>query len=192
MEAVSQNVFVAELVTKYYPLDGYKHIVDIGGGRGQFLVTLLRLNPHLTGTIFELPSVVEEGNVLLETDYKDIKGRLNFVEGNFFDSVPTGGDLYVSKMVIHDWNDESAKRILKTIHKAMEPTAKLLLLEWIIKEVGLEPAAILDMLIMVVFDGQERSKEEFRVLLDESGFNLTQTLSMPPHHHFLIEGVKKN
>jgi len=98
----------------------------------------------------------------------------------------------LSKIVIHDWNNETAVRILKNIHKAMKPESKLVLLERIVREVGDEPATMVDMLMMVGSDGQERSVEEFRILLDESGFRLTQTMSLPPHHHSLVEGVKKD
>jgi len=84
MEGTSRDGLIAELMNSHYPLGSFKHLVDIGGGRGLFLASVLRLNPHLTGTVYDLPLVIEEGNALLETDYKDIKDRLTFVGGSFF------------------------------------------------------------------------------------------------------------
>lgn len=190
MGAASRDELGAEILTAKYPLQSIKHVVDVGGGLGSFLANILRRNPHLTGTVYDLPNVAEDGKKLLETVYQDVKDRLTFVGGNFFESVPSGGDLYVSKVVIHDWNDEKAKIILKNIRQAMKDDAKLALLELCVKE-GDEFTSVLDILMMVLCDGQERTVEEFQALYEESGLTFTQAVPLHPYHCTVIEGVKK-
>jgi len=191
MRSVARDAMVAEIMSKRYSLQSFKHVVDVGGGIGLFLAHLLRFNPHLTGTVFDLPAVVEDGKKLLETDHKDIKDRLSFEAGNFFESVPTGGDLYMSKTVLHDWNSEKSKVILKNIHNAMSNDAKLVILDFILKD-GDEMGSIQDIQMMVICDGQERTVDEFKALYEDTGFTFTQVVPLDPHITSIVEGVKKH
>jgi O-methyltransferase len=140
-------------------------IVDIGGGKGALLLALLRRRPELRGIVFDLPETVRD-----ESTFGD---RLAFVAGSFFDAVPAG-DAYVLSGILHDWNDERAGAILKTIRAAARPRARLLLIESVVAP-GNEPQGSkwLDLLMLVLLDGRERTESDWRALLTRAGFELT-------------------
>ena len=135
--------------------------LSIGGGNGALLRELMVLRPDLHGIVFDLPETVRD-----EAAFDD---RIGFVAGNFFESVPAG-DAYVLCGILHDWSDERAGMILRTIRAAARPGAHLLLLESVVAD-GNEPqgAKWLD-LLMLVLGGRERTEEEWRGLLDGAGF----------------------
>lgn len=136
-------------------------VVDVGGGNGSLLRALIRLRPELRGIVFDLPETIRD-----EADFDD---RTSFVAGSFFDSVPSG-DTYVLSGILHDWSDERAGAILRTIRASASPGARLLLLESVITP-GNEPQGSkwLD-LLMLVIGGRERTEPEWRGLLDGAGF----------------------
>jgi O-methyltransferase/IclR-like helix-turn-helix domain-containing protein len=136
-------------------------VIDIGGGNGALLRELTRLRPELRGIVFDLPETVRD-----EADFGD---RIAFVAGSFFESVPAG-DAYVLSRILHDWSDERAGAILRTIRDAARPGARLLLIENVVAD-GNEPdgSKWLD-LLMLVLGGRERTEEEWRALLDGAGF----------------------
>jgi len=141
---------------------GDETVVDVGGGNGSLLVELLRRQPGLRGIVFDLPETVRDEDALGD--------RIQFVEGSFFESVPEG-DVYVLSTILHDWNDESAAAILRTIHGGAPPGARLLLLEAVVPT-GNEPggAKWLDLLMLALFAGRERDEAQWRALLDAGGF----------------------
>jgi hypothetical protein len=141
-------------------------VVDIGGGNGALLRALLQRRPELRGVVFDLPETVREEDALGE--------RIEFVAGSFFESVPAG-DVYVLSGILHDWNDERAAAILRTIRAAAPPHARLLLLESVLQP-GNEPhgAKWLD-LLMLVLGGRERTEPEWRALLGDTGFEITSS-----------------
>jgi O-methyltransferase domain/Dimerisation domain len=144
------------------PWRGDETVVDVGGGNGSLLAELLRRQPGLRGIVFDLPETVRD-----ETALGD---RCTFVAGSFFDRVPEG-DVYVLSTILHDWNDESASAILRTIHAAGGPAARLLVLETVVPP-GNEPhgAKWLDLLMLALFAGRERDEAQWRGLLDGAGF----------------------
>ena len=141
---------------------GDERVVDVGGGNGSLLVELLRRQPGLRGIILDLPETDRDEAALGE--------RIEFVPGSFFDRVPAG-DVYVLSGILHDWDDESAVRILRTIHAAAPPSARLLVVESLIRP-GNEPdgAKWLDLLMHALFAGRERDEEQWRALLERGGF----------------------
>jgi O-methyltransferase len=141
---------------------GDETVVDVGGGNGSLLVELIRRHSGLQGIVFDLPETVRNEAALGD--------RIEFVEGNFFESVPPG-DVYVLSTILHDWPDERATAILRTIHAASPADARLLVLEAVLAG-GNEPhgAKWLDLLMLVLFHGRERDEAQWRELLEKGGF----------------------
>jgi hypothetical protein len=141
---------------------GAETVVDVGGGNGSLLVELLRRRPGLSGIVFDLPETTRDEASLGE--------RCTFVAGNFFDSVPRG-DVYVLSTILHDWDDERAAAILRTIHAGAPTGARLLIIDAVIPA-GNEPhgAKWLDLLMLTLFRGRERDEEQWRALLANSDF----------------------
>jgi hypothetical protein len=140
-------------------------VVDVGGGNGALLRALLQRRPELRGVVFDLPETVRDEAALGD--------RIEFVPGSFFDFV-SAGDAYVLSGVLHDWNDERAGEILRTIRQAAPAHARLLILESVLEH-GNEPngAKWLD-LLMLVLGGRERTEPEWRALLGGAAFDATQ------------------
>jgi len=141
-------------------LRGDELVVDVGGGNGSLLRALLDRHPGMRGIVFDLPETVR--------DEPSFGERLTFVEGSFFDGVPRG-DVHVLSTIIHDWDDEPALRILRTVRASAGE--RLLLIESIIQP-GNEPSGAkwLDLLMLVISAGRERTEEDWRSLLEESGW----------------------
>jgi hypothetical protein len=148
-------------------------VVDVGGGGGEFLRQLLASEPSLRGVLFEQQSAIESASIARDSA---LDKRISLVAGDFFLGVPRGGDVYVLKQVLHDWEDAKARSILRRCREAMKSDAKLLIFEQVIADRG--PTALLgalmDLLMLVVHAGQERTQGEFESLLRASGFELTQ------------------
>jgi SAM-dependent methyltransferase len=137
-------------------------VVDVGGGNGSLLAALLRRTPALRGIVFDLPETVRDEAALGE--------RCTFVEGSFFERVPPG-DVYVLSTILHDWDDEQAAAILRSIRAAAPSGGRLLVLEAVIGP-GNEPhgAKWLDLLMLVLFGSRERDEAQWRALLEAGGF----------------------
>jgi hypothetical protein len=136
-------------------------VVDVGGGNGALLAELLRLRPALHGIVLDLPET--------DRDESTFGPHLEFVAGSFFESVPTG-DAYLLSGIIHDWDDEAATEILRTIAGAARPGARVLATESVIQP-GNDPdgAKWLDLLMLVLAGGRERTEPEWRALLEGAG-----------------------
>jgi SAM-dependent methyltransferase len=141
---------------------GDELVVDVGGGNGSLLLALLKRHPQMRGIVFDLPETVRDESAFGE--------RCTFVAGSFFDEVPRG-DAYILSTILHDWNDESAAAILRTVRTAAPDGARLVLLEAVVEE-GNEPAGAkwLDLLMLALLDGRERDERQWRALLDATGF----------------------
>jgi hypothetical protein len=145
---------------------GAETVVDVGGGNGSFLVELLRRQPGLRGIVFDLPETVR--------DEETLGDRIEFVEGSFFERVPAG-DVYVLGTIIHDWDDERAAAILRTIRDCAPPHARVLIIDSVIPP-GNDPHGPkwLDLLMLVISGGRERDEAQWRALLDGVGFDVDQ------------------
>jgi hypothetical protein len=147
--------------------------VDVGGSRGTLLASLLQRNPDSRGILFDLPDVVGS----LEASMSD--PRIDLVGGSFFDSVPEG-DLYLLKMILHDWTDEQSEAILRSIRAAVRPGGHVAIIENVLpEEVGPSPGYLMDLNMMVMTGGKERSASDFEALLDRTGFRLESVAPTP-------------
>src|SRR5262245_50754310 len=173
MTAFSQQA--ADSVLKAYDFSKVGTIVDVGGGHGALLLAILKKNPGTRGVVFDAPQVAEgAAKAIREAGMAD---RCRAEGGDFFKSVTPGGDLIVMKNIIHDWNDEKAAAILKACRAAIKPTGKLLLVELVVPS-GFAPhlSHILDLEMMVLCDGKERTEAEYRELLAGAGFRLARII----------------
>ena len=144
---------------------GSEIVVDVGGGNGSLLIELLRRQSGLSGVVFDLPETVRDEEALGD--------RIEFVAGSFFESVPPG-DVYVLSTILHDWDDDPATEILRTIRAATSPESRLILLEAVVPP-GNEPGSgkWLDLLMLALFEGRERNEAQWRELLEAGGFEPT-------------------
>jgi hypothetical protein len=187
----SFNVAVAEEIVDAYDFSRFGRIVDVGGGQGLLLAAILRRHPSARGMLFDLPQVVEQAKEVLEG--AGVADRCDLVGGDFFQEVPSGGDAYVLKVVIHDWDDERARRILSNCRKAMGSEGRLLVVERVIPE-RLEPTfvdqrgTLMDLNMLVLAGGRERTEGEFKELFESAGFELREVFPTPSGLN-VIEGV---
>ena len=186
-EAVT-SAFVAA-----YDCSSFSVIVELGGGYGSLLCAILAANPALRGFLFDLPAVVEGAEAYVRA--AGFANRCDVVGGDFFEALPGGGDAYILKSVIHDWNDTQSVAILRNISQAMAPDGKLLLVEMVV------PAAVdrsrwsqivtgSDLNMLVNTGGRERSELEFRQMFQAAGFELTRIVSTETPWS-VVEGVRR-
>ncbi|TAJ22220.1 MAG: methyltransferase [Rugosibacter sp.] len=184
MTGLSQAV--APAIVESYDFSAVRKLVDIAGGHGLLLAEILKANPHMQGVLFDLPSVIEGAGALLEKE--GVRSRVELASGDFFKSVPAGADAYVMKHIIHDWDDEHSIRILKNIGTAMNQGGKVLIIEMIVPEGNKpSPAKAMDLQMLIMESGKERTKEEYRRLLEAAGFRLTRIVPTKSPYS-LIEG----
>jgi hypothetical protein len=172
-----------------YDFGQAKKVVDVGGGHGLLLAMILRKHPALRGVLHDLPNVLSGATGLLAA--QGVADRCETVAGDFFESVPEGADLYTIKAVLHDWSDEACTRILRNIHRAAAPGAKLVVIEAVI-EAGNGPqiGKFLDLEMLTMTDGgRERTREEFAQLFAASGFHLERVVQTPAPQ-VVIEAIR--
>jgi SAM-dependent methyltransferase len=164
-------------IDRFEPVDwrGDETVVDVGGGNGSLLVALLRLHPGLRGIVLDLPETVRDEAALGD--------RIEFVAGDFFDWVPEG-DVYILSTILHDWDDVRATAILRTIRAAAPAGSRLLIVDAVVPP-GNEPggAKWLDLLMLTIAGGKERTEAQWRELLEAGGFEPVR------FHEALIEAV---
>jgi len=155
-----------------YDFSGIDTLTDVGGGYGTLMVEILTAHPRIRGTVADLPNVVEQAGDLIRE--KGLADRCQTVACDFFKQVPGASDAYLLSHVLHDWSDEQCAVILKNCLRAMKATSKLLIVEMIVPE-GNEPslAKLLDLEMLVITGGRERTEIELRELLEGAGFKLT-------------------
>jgi O-methyltransferase domain/Dimerisation domain len=172
-------------------LSRFRTVMDIGGGDGTLMAEILRTHPELEGILFDLPQGLASAPGTLAAAGVDDRCRLT--TGNAFEAVPAGADAYVLKLVLHDWDDDEATVILRNCRQAMAPDARLLILEQMVPERVTRDHAhtvLLDILMLLVPGGRERTEQEFRELLLGAGFNLTGfTEALPPYDYRVIEAA---
>ena len=159
-----------------YDFSRFERVVDVGGGQGALLQGILQRNSELRGVLADLPAVVAGATALLTGALAE---RCEIAGIDFFKSVSEGADAYVMKAIIHDWNDEAALKILKNCRRAIRDDGKLLLMEHVLKppnepDPGLGRFIDLDMLVLLT--GRERTEAEFETLLRAGGFSLTRVI----------------
>lgn len=162
-------------VAEAYDFSGFGSIVDIGGATGNMLAAILSRYPQPRGRLFDRPHVVTDAPALLRA--RGVEDRVSIEHGNFFESVPAGGDAYILSHIIHDWNPEQCLTILGNCRKAMTREAKLLIVEFVLPE-GNTPhfGKVADMVMLAIPGGEERTANEYRDLLATAGFTMTRVV----------------
>ncbi|HEV7746376.1 MAG TPA: methyltransferase [Pyrinomonadaceae bacterium] len=178
---------VADAVLDAYDFSPFEHVIDIGGGAGALLKKVLTRYPNVRGSIYDLKHVVTRSlESIKDTVWAD---RLFGLPGNFLEAAPPGGDLYVIKIVLCDWQDDDARRILANVRKVISKGKRLLIVDAILPP-GNTPsfAKLSDINMMVITGGKERTAEDFRQLLAATGFDV---VSVNPIHEWvgLIDAV---
>jgi hypothetical protein len=159
-----------------YKFSGMRTLVDVGGGNGSLLATILQANPKLNGVLFDQPSVVTRAKQNQYVTAKGIADRCKLESGNFFEAVPKGGDAYIMKRTLHDWDDERCAKILANCCDAMGDKGRVLIVDAVIAP-GNDPdrGKFLDMQMFVI-GGRERTKQEFAKVFNKAGLRLTRVL----------------
>jgi O-methyltransferase domain len=159
-----------------YKFSGIRTLVDVGGGNGSLLATILRANPKLRGVLFDLPSVTMRARQDGHVTAKGIAERCTLESGDFFEAVPKGGDAYVMKRTLHDWDDERCSKILSNCCAAMSEKGRVLVVESVIPPGnGPDRGKLID-IQMLVIGGRERTKQEFAALFKDGGLKLTRVV----------------
>jgi hypothetical protein len=173
-----------------YDFSGIRVLADVGGGNGSLLTAVLKNHPTLKGLLFDLPGVAERAKVNIAA--AGLAERCQVVGGNFFEAIPAGADAYLLRHIIHDWNDERSAQILRNVHRALPATGKLLLVESVIPT-GNEPSfgKLLDLTMLVIPGGQERTQEEYTTLYANAGFRLKRIVPTKAEV-CVIEGEKES
>jgi ubiquinone/menaquinone biosynthesis C-methylase UbiE len=156
-------------VRSSYPFSRLHKIIDVGGGDGGLLISILEANPSAKGVLFDLPHVAEKAKQRIAK--AGLARRCQVIAGNLFSSVPDGGDAYILSRVIHDWDDARSIAILKNCRRAMGTTGRLLLIEGVVRS-GNEPdiTKFFDLNMMVLSGGRERTEAEYQALVEAAGF----------------------
>ena len=164
-------------IMRAYDFTQKRRLIDVGGGHGAFLIAALEANPQLRGGLFDLPKVVSRAKAAFEA--AGVTDRCEIIEGDFFEHVPAGGDVYLVSNILHDWDDERCVRILRNCRAAMGDSSALLVGEATLPE-GNEPspAWMVDVIMMALTGGQQRTVREFASLFDAAGLKLSRVISI--------------
>jgi hypothetical protein len=177
-----RSSITGQAAAQAFDFAGVGRIVDVAGGHGGMLASILKAHPHLRGTLFDLPRVVDGASSSLALE--GLAGRCEIVAGDMFNSVPAGGDLYLLSRVIHDWDDARALKLLQVCRRAMSREARLLILDRVMPE-RIEPNpmgqsdVLLDLTMMLwTVGGRERTAQEFKTLLRSAGLQFQRVIPM--------------
>ena len=177
MTALSR--FEAAGVCAAYDFTGISTVVDVGGGHGRLLTEVLAANPALNGILYDRPNVVDMARPGLNSS--EFSTRCQVVGGDFFTNVPTGGDVYLLKHIVHDWDDERSVVILRNCREAMNDGGRVLVVEGVMPP-GNEPSnsKLWDVVMLALTSGgRERTEEEYAELYAQAGLTLTRVV--PTH-----------
>ncbi|MGH2532076.1 MAG: methyltransferase [Thermomicrobiales bacterium] len=175
-EAMGASAHDATDIVHAYDFGAVDRVVDVGGGHGALIAAILTTYPNVRGTLFDQPHVVDGAAPTLHA--AGVADRCAVVAGDFFDEVPASGDLYILKGVIHDWDDDSASRILRTCRRAMTAERTLLLIEQIIPidDKAGASAYFMDLHMLVIHGGVERTADDLAALLASAGLRQTRVV----------------
>src|SRR5689334_9416595 len=164
-----------EEILAVYDFSPFATVVDVGGGHGGLITSILKANPKLKGILLDAPQVIEGARPKIEA--AGLADRCEIVAGDFFKAVPAGGDAYVMKWIIHDWDDDRAITILKNCRDQMSPDARVIIVDCVVPENN-EPdfSKFFDLNMMVMTGGKERTEKEFAQLLNAAGFKLRRVI----------------
>ncbi len=173
-------------VAEAYNFDGIHSIVDVAGGHGFLLATILQRNPHLRGVLYEAPHVVEGAT---NGPLKPVMERCTLASGDMFSSVPAGFDAYIMKHIIHDWPDALCIQLLKACRKAVNANGRLLVVDSVIQPGNdFSPGKFLDLQMLIFPGGCERTEKQFRDLFVAAGWQLRRIIPTAASDS-IVEGV---
>ncbi len=171
---------IAKAVVAGYDFANVRKVVDIGGSHGHLLQAVLQANPTTSGVLFDRPAVVERAGQRLSGT--ELAGRVELAAGDFFESLPAGGDLYILSRVLMDYDDDRAVRLLQNCRRAAGPGGRVLIVQLLMPERSrgarepLFEAAVSDLNMLVLTGGRERTEGEYRALLGRAGFRLSRVV----------------
>jgi hypothetical protein len=168
---------VGRSLADVYDFSGFSRLMDVGGGYGALLVGPLEANPALSGRVYDLPALAGPGKTWL--DEQGVGDRVDHVGGSFFEAVPQGADCILLKFILHDWNDERCRTILRHCHDAIGG-GTILIVERIVPET-VSPAdtdVIRGDLVMLGVGGKERTEAQYHALLGEVGLGIRQVVTI--------------
>ncbi len=169
------SALAAGELVRVYDFSNAQKVIDVGGAHGILLEAVLLANPAAQGILYDLPHVIETAG---ENVVSRVKGRCELVSGDFFKSVPKGADVHLLKQIIHDWDEERAAVVLANCHDALSPGGKLLLIEMVVPGDNRPNfAQAMDLNMLAILGGRERTEEEYRTLLEASGFTLERVIA---------------
>ena len=162
-------------VLKEYDFSGLGNIVDVGGGRGALLAAILNAASGARGIVFDRPELADGAAELMRR--AGLANRCDFVGGDFFEGIPDGGDAYIMKSVLHNWDDDSCHSILGNCREAMGPDSRLLVVERVVPDgAGPSEAKLFDVNMLVTTGGLERTEREYAELFERTGFELARII----------------
>ena len=164
-----------EEILSVYDFSSFGTIVDVGGGHGGLITSILTANSKAKGILLDAPQVIEGSRPKIEA--AGLADRCETIGGDFFKSVPAGGDVYVMKWIIHDWDDEHAITILKNVRNQIPQNGRVIIVDCVVPENN-EPdfSKFFDLNMMVMTGGKERTEKEFAQLLSSAGFKLRRVI----------------
>ena len=173
------NKTIIPAIVKACDFARFESIVDVAGGHGSLLAAILEAAPRARGVLVDLAHVTEVARRNLAE--RGLAERAEVVTGNMFESVPAGGEAYVLKWILHDWDDAACVAILKNVRAAIGPEGRLLIVDRVLPErteasVAMRTAMMADLLMLIHLTGRERTEREFRALLEASGFRLARVV----------------
>lgn len=178
-------------VVDKYDFSQFKTVMDVGGGYGELLRTILLKNPRIFGILFDRPHAL--GGALDRFRQRGIAERCKFIEGDFFEPLTEGADALILKSILHDWKDDKAILILNNCRKVLSSDAKLLLIERVMPEklqVSIEHQDLVrsDLTMLVALGAKERTENEYRELLHKSGFEVERIIPVGMTHS-VVEAI---
>lgn len=167
---------VQRAIVEVYDFTPYRRIADIGGGQGKLLSAMLGASPEAAGVLFDAPQVIEQARQVVAGS--DASARIEFAPGDFFQSVPAGCDLYTMKWILHDWNDDECRVILRNIRKAMPAGGRLVVFDAVLPEPNVPDfGPMMDLNMLVMTGGRERTATEFAGLFASADLRLTRVMN---------------
>jgi O-methyltransferase domain/Dimerisation domain len=186
-KAMTSDPSIAAGISTVYDLSQFEVVIDVGGGNGTLLASVLSAHPHLRGVLFDRPQVIEAARD--NPAVKTVANRCELVAGDFFTSVPAGGDAYILSRVLHDWDDQNCLNILRQCRIAIPSHAKLLIVEPLLEDQArFSYMQGFDVNMMVMAGGRGRAEDEFRKLLKMAAFRLARVVPLAVGAH-MIEAV---
>jgi hypothetical protein len=172
-----QNIsrFAAAAVLEAYDFSGVRTVMDVGGGNGSLALAILEKHPEMRGKVFDLPYMAPHAHASIAA--AGAAQRCVFEAGDFFAAVPKGADLQVLKFILHDWTDEECVRLLGCCRASLSPGGRILIVEMLVpEEIRPDFVMLMDLNMLVMTGGRERTAKEFEKVLSEAGFEMTRVI----------------